>query len=93
LLLFLEVRLPPSSDEKRYSLSSVNIDRQSDGVNALMMSGLKTLFSTALSLLNAPGNLEKKPLRIRHLSLDDASPAANSARRKRHEHDRSATGL
>jgi hypothetical protein len=59
LLLFLEVRLPPSSDEKRYSLSSVNIDRQSDGVNALMMSGLKTLFSTALSLLNAPGNLEK----------------------------------
>jgi hypothetical protein len=53
------MRPPPSSGEKRNSLSTVILTDNLTAINASVMSGLKTLFSTALSLLNAPGNLEK----------------------------------
>jgi hypothetical protein len=49
------------------SLSAVNIDRQSDDNQRVAVVRWKTLFSTGLSLLKAPGNPEKKPPRIRYL--------------------------
>jgi hypothetical protein len=53
------MRLPPSSDEKRNSLSAVILTDNLTAINASIIPWLKTLFSTALSLLNAPGNFEK----------------------------------
>jgi hypothetical protein len=58
-LLLLEMRLPPSSDETRHSLSVVTLTDNLTAINALIVSRPKTLFSTVVSLLNAPGSFGK----------------------------------
>ena len=72
------MRLPPSSGGKRHSLSVVILTDNLTASNALIKSHPKTLLSATVSLLNAATNFEKKPLRIRHLPLDDAQADANS---------------